>query len=216
VSNVVRGRRLLESSREAVLESIALLVDGIGEEWGVVEPRAEVSPRSERIFDSYKSAGRCGDGPTSLPASGSRPSFEWAANVGGYPTTVEIARLRLDLEFIHRAPVDTIRIEGHVVAQQLILRRRVRVRPGGILAEMVAYVDTPVVSGSLELTPGAGSGRLKQVASDVYGRDVVDGRVAGFEDAETGSRVGDELAAEADLHVAATLLDAGRARVVPD
>jgi hypothetical protein len=58
-------------------------------------------------------------------------------------------------------------------------------------------------------------GGFEEVHGDVAGRDVEDGRVAGFEDAEGADGFDEEDAAVEDADVAVAGLEAGRARVVP-
>ena len=96
------------------------------------------------------------------------------------------------------------------------------VAPGGVWARGSGRVkggvdvEGPVGGGAFELAEAAAAGRAdEEFEGDIGGRNVEDGRVAGFEDAEGVGGVGDEDAAVEDANVTGGGFEARGARVVP-
>src|SRR5262249_45755241 len=80
-----------------------------------------------------------------LPTLGARPALERPDYVGRYPAAVEAAGHRLGHFAIHQTAVHELWIEGHVVADQRVGRRRLGIRPGCLIDSPVANHDIKVV-----------------------------------------------------------------------
>ncbi len=157
--------------------------------------------------------GRC----WGLPAHGSGWAFEGAAEVGGDPAAVEVTGLGDDEFVVDEALVDVIGVEGEVVGEGGEGGAGAGVGPGGVVGDGLADVDGPVGGEAFELTEaGAARGELEVLHADVGLRDVVDGRVGGFEDTEGAGGVGEGDAAVEDADAGGGGFEARWAGVVPD
>jgi len=162
-----------------------------------------------------------------LPGLGAGGAFEGAGDVGGDPAAVEVSGLGDNSLTVNGALVDAAGVERDVVAEVGVGRSGLSVAPGGVDADcggvvgeveegIEGEVDGPVVGEAFELAQAGGAGGgLEEVHGDVGVREVVDGRVTGFEDAECARGFGDEDAAVNDADVMVRKLEAWRARVVP-
>ena len=102
-----------------------------------------------------------------------------------------------------------------VIAKRGERRRRIRVEPRGVrrLAVAERTSSTPArPSTRNRKSPATG----QELHPDVGGRDVVDGRMTGFEDAHCPNRVGDQDSGKLHGHDFVRGFEARRARVVPD
>ena len=140
--------------------------------------------------------------PAPSPAPGPRPALERPDHPRGHPAAVEVALLRHHLLVTDPALVHPGRVERDVVGERLVPRRGRRVGPGGLDLEPGAGADVPVPGRPLVLAPGLPVGGDEGACGHVRAGDVVDGRVAGLEDAQGGPAVGDDHPAEHDPDLA--------------
>ena len=162
-----------------------------------------------------------------LRGLGAGGAFEGAGDVGGDPASIEVAGLGDDTFAVEGALVDAVGVEGDVVAQFGVGGEGLDVAPGGVEADgagrlgeveegIEGEIDGPVGGEALELAQGCGKGRgLEEVHGDVGVGNVIDGGVAGLEDAEGAGGFGEEDAAVDDADVVVDEFETGRARVVP-
>lgn len=162
-----------------------------------------------------------------LPVVRAGGAFEGAGDVGGDPAAIEVAGLRDDAFAVDGAFVDAIGVEGYVVAEFGVGGRRLNVAPGGVGADgawrageieerVKGEVDVPISGEAFEFAQAAmARGRLEEMHGDVGVGDVVDGRVAGLENAEGARGFGEEDAAMNDANVVVNEFKARRAGIVP-
>ena len=122
---------------------------------------------------------------------------------------------------VNRALVDAVGVEGYVVAQVGVGGEGLDVAPGSVEADgagrsgeiekgIEGEVDGPVGGEALELAHGFGASRgLEEVHGDVGVGNVIDGRVAGFEDAEGARCLGEKDATVDDADVVVDQLERG-------
>ena len=92
-----------------------------------------------------------------LPAERAGRSFERADQVGGDPASVEVALLRVDALVVQPGGVDASGVEGDVIAQRVILGRRVRVAPANRAHAYVTLAERwNGASWSIQRTPSPG------------------------------------------------------------
>jgi hypothetical protein len=132
------------------------------------------------------------------------------------PAAVKVAFLGLHSLAVHVAGVHFARIECNVVGERFVGMRRLAIEPGSVGRAFAAYADSIVRSCSLPFAKRAARrGCEVAVKLHVLRRDVVNGRVAGFQDAFGAPRIGDHQAIEDHLDMFVALLQPGWTWVVP-
>lgn len=146
--------------------------------------------------------------PTQCPWS----AFDFPLNVRGPPTTVEISLLRSDFLSIDVALPRSICVEADVPFNRLESFRRILIRPCFVLDRLrrAGKIDVPVRSAAFPFTKGRVRGR-KQRYCEGRARNVVGGRVVGFQGPVCVFGVCYRVGLEFDLEVAWDFLEGWRA-----
>src|SRR5271157_661801 len=137
-------------------------------------------------------------------------------NIRGDPAAVEFTRLRLHAFLTHVTGFHPAHIKSKMTTDCLIFRGRGLVAPSGLRRQFIAHTQRPVGSSSLELTKGATCARYEQVLPYVCPRDVVHGRMAGFEYTHRTICICDDLSSKLHPDSFRRRLGPGRTRVIPN
>src|SRR5271157_2450022 len=152
----------------------------------------------------------------SSPCFRSRSALKGPDNIRGDPAAVEFTRLRLHAFLTHVTGFHPAHIKSKMTTNCLIFRGRGLVAPSGLRRQFIAHTQRPVGSSSLELTKGATCARYEQVLPYVCPRDVVHGRMAGFEYTHRTICICDDLSSKLHPDSFRRRLGPGRTRVIPN
>lgn len=149
------------------------------------------------------------------PAAGARPSLEWAQDVARDPATIEVALLGQHAFVIHKASLHTAGVEGDMAGKDFVPVRRCWIVPCCRRRSRVSRDDVEVSRAALELAPRVMGIRFKSALEDVDKRNIVGGRMTGFEYPKRSCGFSDNDAAEEHLQAPRAWFDTGWSGVLP-
>ena len=154
-------------------------------------------------------------GTGDLPIPRARLAFEGSHDVGGNPAAVEATRLGFDAFAVDEAPLHGTGVEGDIIFDSAKQRCRIGVCPGTLQQFRAVYDDVVIRRSALPLAP-TGLRRCPQILhADVSGWEIIDRRMARFQDPKGTARVGQGHAGDNDLDVPGSRLKAGGTGKVP-
>jgi hypothetical protein len=120
-----------------------------------------------------------------LPAFCPRSTFEGSGYVCSNPTAIKIARLAFYLLFPNITGIHAPGINGIVITNRFVAGAWLGVGPDGIPGLTITNPQGPVMSYPLEFADSPLRRRNQRCCFDVLGRNIIDGRVAGFQHAHS-------------------------------
>src|SRR5579884_2296163 len=151
-----------------------------------------------------------------LPPHCSHPTLKWPDNFLRNPASIKIPRLRLHQLSIDITCIHFARIESDVVGEGFIGMCRVRIVPGGVGRAFLSNLNGIVRGPAFPFAEGMARGGDAVFQTHIFRGNVVNGRVAGLQDAFGAVRIGDDHAVEDDLDMPAALFKTRGTWIIPD